>query len=377
MMTSCRVGGGGGGGVVDSSDIVSVHTSGRGGVVVVVVISNIIRMRFVSLIERCVLARDVHLLARDRVESRVAVLLNAKTETTWVNAPVCRDQGDRKARLGEDVEDTVEDRLAVGRDDVATFRDAPADRVAEPDDKGDDTAEDERAMDVLPEDLGVFAGRESQFPHDVEHGGTSKGVEAPFIAGFDQGTDQAGHDHDFVQQADPEDGGPGHASGQQQIHEQHWRGDEPLWAEIVSQDAMDGVLGCVFMDLPIDVSGVKDLSVDPADNGVTAKELDIDGRPSQIGAHCEIGDAGNHTQATGEVEEHSICARLHSAQSKDSEASEAHHGADSEVPIRSAHCLVDGGRLVVLGHGVDAQGVIAPYQVRRHRADMLLYCVRT
>ena len=95
---------------------------------------------FKSLMSWGILAGDVDLLAGGRVEGRVTVLLDAETETARVDVPVGIEQGDGEDRFREDIEDAVEDGLAVGSDDIATFGDPPANRVAEPDDEGDDAA---------------------------------------------------------------------------------------------------------------------------------------------------------------------------------------------------------------------------------------------
>ena len=46
------------------------------------------------------------------------------------HALVGEEQPSTEDRLGDQIKDTVEDSLRVGRDDVGTFRDSPTDGVA-------------------------------------------------------------------------------------------------------------------------------------------------------------------------------------------------------------------------------------------------------
>ena len=52
------------------------------------------------------------------------------------------EQESAKDWLGQDVQNTVEHRLRVGRDDVATFGKSPSNRVEEPEEGGPGTNND-------------------------------------------------------------------------------------------------------------------------------------------------------------------------------------------------------------------------------------------
>jgi hypothetical protein len=59
-------------------------------------------------------------------------------------------------------------------------------------------------------------------------------------------------------------------------------------------------------DVPVDVTSVEDLSVDASDDALTAQPFDVDGSPAEVRAHGEVCDAGDPTQAAGEVEEDAV-----------------------------------------------------------------------
>ncbi|KAH9821368.1 hypothetical protein Tdes44962_MAKER04965 [Teratosphaeria destructans] len=65
-----------------------------------------------------------------------------------IDAPVSDQQEDGEERLGAEVQDAVEDCLAVRCDHVAAFADAPGDGVQQPDHEREDTAQHVHAMDV-------------------------------------------------------------------------------------------------------------------------------------------------------------------------------------------------------------------------------------
>ena len=150
----------------------------------------------------------------------VLVILDVETEIGGGDAAVSEQQDGAEDRLGEDVEDTIKDGLAVRGDDVSALSQTPGDGVQEPQEDGEDTAAEERPADLRAESGSVSAGDEDQDIHDVEEGEASKDEVSPLVAGVGEGSNEAGDDHHFVDQDSDHDRWPWHASGQEQIGEQ-------------------------------------------------------------------------------------------------------------------------------------------------------------
>ena len=92
------------------------------------------------------LGQVVLLTVRARVDTAMdgwilIVITDVKTETSRVNVAMTPKQKGAEDWLSEEVENAVEDSLGVRRDDVATFADTPRDRVEEPEEDGEDTAD--------------------------------------------------------------------------------------------------------------------------------------------------------------------------------------------------------------------------------------------
>ena len=58
------------------------------------------------------------------------------------------DQESTKDRLGHNVQDTVEYSLRVGRNDVATLRESPSNRIEEPKESGPTPNDDVGLRDI-------------------------------------------------------------------------------------------------------------------------------------------------------------------------------------------------------------------------------------
>jgi hypothetical protein len=79
-------------------------------------------------------ARSADLVLNSRV--LLVVVVDVETKTGRVNTAVTPDEKSTEDGLGDQVEDTVEDGLRVGRDDVATLADTPGERVQDPEKSG-------------------------------------------------------------------------------------------------------------------------------------------------------------------------------------------------------------------------------------------------
>ena len=241
------------------------------------------------------------------------IVVDVEAKTGRVNAAVAPDEESAEDGLGEEVEDTVEDGLGVGGDDIATLAETPGDWVEEPEEGGERAADEEGAADILAHGVGVLAGLEGEHVRDVEEGGAAESVVAPLVASVDEGADETSHDHDLVNEDGEEDGRPGHGGSEKQVHEQQWGGDRP-----------------------IDVANVEDLTVIAAHDRVVAEELDLDRDEAKVAGHCEVSDGGNHGNSGRDVVEDALLARLRLRQTGEDESRDSHACADCPVPVGAA-----------------------------------------
>lgn len=117
--------------------------------------------------------------------------------------------------LGEDIEDTVEDHLRVGGNDISTIGETPGDGVEEPKEGEDAGGDGVCSLETTPE-VGdrLPSGTEEDKP-DVYFSGHSKSEEAPervsappiavkldvpLVRGRNQGTNETSDDHDEIEE---------------------------------------------------------------------------------------------------------------------------------------------------------------------------------
>lgn len=101
--------------------------------------------------------------------SRVLIVItDAQTEASRVNVAVAEDKQSTENRLGEKVQDTVEDSLRIRSNDVAALSHTPGDRVDNPEDGGEGTAPQEDTANISAEVVGVNASLPSQLVDNVE-----------------------------------------------------------------------------------------------------------------------------------------------------------------------------------------------------------------
>ncbi|KAI7223858.1 hypothetical protein KC333_g99 [Hortaea werneckii] len=157
----------------------------------------------------------------------LVVVVDVQTETGGVDAAVAPDEQRTEHRLREQIKDTVEDGLRVGRNDVATLTQTPCDGVKGPEEGSQTTAVEEGATNVPAHGVGVLASLPAEDESNVEEGSTAEGKVAPFVPGVDERANETGHDHDPVDEDDVENGRPWHRSRQEKVHEKQRGGDEP------------------------------------------------------------------------------------------------------------------------------------------------------
>lgn len=244
----------------------------------------------------------------------LVVIVDVETKASGVDATVTPDEKSTEDRLGDQVEDTVEDGLGVGRDNVATLTDTPGNGVKDPEKSGERTAHGEAAADVLAEDVGVTATLPDKDPDDVEESDAAEDEVSPLVGAANKGTNETSNNHDFVNEDDEEKSGPRHGSGQHQVEEKQRGGDEP-----------------------IDVADIEDLTVDTANlSHARSLEFNIDRGPAEVGSHGEVGNSGDHSDGSSDVVKNTVLARLGHAETQEDEGRGGHDSAHSPVPIGTA-----------------------------------------
>jgi hypothetical protein len=262
----------------------------------------------------------------------LVVVVNVKTETGRVNVTVTEDEESTEDRLGDQIKDTVEDSLRVGRDDVATLTDTPGERVQDPEDSGERAAQGEAAADILAENVGVTTALPDEDPDDVEESKAAEGEVTPLVGATDESANETSNNHNFIDENDEEDSGPGKGGSQHQVEKKERGSDEP-----------------------IDVADVEDLTVDAANLGhIGSLELDIDRGPAKVGSHREVGDSGDHSDGSSHVVEDTVLTRLGHTETQEDKGRSSHDGADSPVPVGTANGDGNVRRLAINQVGCEA-----------------------
>lgn len=126
------------------------------------------------------------------------------------------------------VQDTVEDSLGVGRNNMPAFAKAPSNRIAEPEEGSPCTAEEEGSANIRAEGVGMGTSLDDEDVGSPRESHATEGVVSPLVGGMDKSTNKTGDDHEFVNKNCEKDGGLGKTSSGQEIHEQKWRRDNPV-----------------------------------------------------------------------------------------------------------------------------------------------------
>ena len=84
-----------------------------------------------------------------------------------------------KDGLRHQVQDTVEDGLRVGGDDVAAFTETPCNWVQEPEGQSPDAADEEGTMDVRADGFCVIVCHPADVVSDEQQGDAAKGEVRP------------------------------------------------------------------------------------------------------------------------------------------------------------------------------------------------------
>lgn len=272
------------------------------------------------------------------------VVVDVKTKLGRVDVTVAPDEESTEDRLGEQVEDTVENGLGVRSDDVATLADTPGDRVQNPEECSQATAHEEGAADVLAQGVGVLAGLEGEDPDDEQKSDAAEGEVSPLVARTDESANETRDDHDLVNEDNVQDGRPRHASGEEQVQEQERSGDEP-----------------------VNVAHVEDLTVETANHRVAALPLNHDAGPAEVRSHGEVGDGSDHGDSGGDVVEDTVLARFGGSEADEAHGRDHHDGCDRPIPVGAMGG--DGNASVGVVDGIVWQTLACWLGRTRHRRE--------
>lgn len=250
--------------------------------------------------------------------------MDVEAKTGRIDVSVTKDQKTTKDWLGEEIEDTIEDSLRVGRNDVATFAKTPSNRVEDPEESGEGTTHEKGACNIGTKCRCVATGFPDEDVDNIEKSNATESEVAPLVGALDEGTYKASYDHNFIDKNDEKGSRPWHASSQEEIHQKKRSSDEP-----------------------INVADVEDLAVDTTNNRIASLELDVDGSPAKVGGHGKVSDGGDQSDGSGDVVEDAVLTRLGNTKTKEDKSSSSHAGADSPVPIGTTYSDCNGDALIV------------------------------
>lgn len=154
-------------------------------------------------------------------------VVQAEIELGDVDLHVSDEQDGAQHRLGQDVEDTVEDVFGIGGDDITALAHTPGDGVEDPE---NDEARGQDAVqpgNVAAQGRGVAPAGPDDVLQGEGQGDHGQGEVTPFVGGGDDGADVEQDDIDDVEQLGVQDGVPVDARGQEQVHDDHGAGEEP------------------------------------------------------------------------------------------------------------------------------------------------------
>lgn len=84
---------------------------------------------------------------------------------------------------------------------------------------------------------------------------------------------------------------------------------------------------------PVNVSNVKDLTVLAMHKRVGSEPFHLNGSPTQVRAHAEIGNGGNHGDGGGDVVEDAVGARFRGRKSDETKGRGAHYSGCSLIAM--------------------------------------------
>jgi len=208
------------------------------------------------------------------------VVVDAETKSSGVDVAVAPDEESTEDRLGQEIQDTVEDSLRVRGEDVSTLRKSPGDWVDEPKEDGPASTEEVGTVDFATDGSGVLATDDDDVVGDEEESSTAEDEVTPLVARDDEGTNETGDDHDFVHEDGVEDGGPWETSSEQNVQQKKRSSDDP-----------------------VNVSNIEDLTVVTANLRVAAVEFNTNRSVTQVRGHGEVSNGGGKGNGGSDVVE--------------------------------------------------------------------------
>jgi len=102
-----------------------------------------------------------------------------ETKLSWGDGTVTPQEKSTEHWLGEKIQDTVKDGLAIWCNNVATFRKTPGDGIEEPQEDCEDTAGCVGTADIGTQSVGVAAANEDQHVQNVEESKAAEDEVSP------------------------------------------------------------------------------------------------------------------------------------------------------------------------------------------------------
>lgn len=154
---------------------------------------------------------------------------------------------------------------------------------------------------VTHETVSGRSSREKQGIGDVGLSGTSHGEETPFVLGVDEGTDQAGNNHHYVDENDREDLTQGKSGGQEEIEEEERSGDGPINCDgkniLLDPMRFRKIMKKLTITCVPDGTGrVCNSSSNKISSEVSSPDVfNDDGSSSEISSHAEAGEKNSRS----------------------------------------------------------------------------------
>jgi len=251
---------------------------------------------------------------------RVVIVADVEADLGRVDVAVAPDDEGSENGLGEEVEDTVEDGLRVGSDDVTSLGYTPGNWIDEPESDEPGAADEEGAGDIGAEGSGMKTSDEQDVVGDNGETEDSEDEVTPLVGRVDQGTNEEGDNIDFLKEDGPKKVWPWDTSSKENADEHERSSDEPF-----------------------NVLDIENLAVGTSYDTLMTSEFNLDSSVTQVGTHSEVSDSRSQRDSGHEIVEDTVSAWNSESDTHKDESSREHHRGDCEVPIRTTSSDFDVG----------------------------------
>jgi hypothetical protein len=151
----------------------------------------------------------------------IIVVADREPKMCWINVTVAKEKESSEYWLRKDIQNSIENRLRVWGNDVSTFANAPCNWVQTPEESSESTAHKICTADISTETVGVLAGLKSKLVDNVYESDAAfkivlgrvylfgecekltKCKVSPLIVADNESADEAGNNHDPIDQNNP------------------------------------------------------------------------------------------------------------------------------------------------------------------------------